>query len=88
VPGAELAQRLRAQRPRLKVLYSSGYSGALTQNNCQLKPGLNFLPKPYSATALAQAVRLCLGSSAFSTDTTRSSRSEIVPRPAVQALLK
>lgn len=62
-PGAEdLAARLQAQSPRLRVLYTSEYRARLSQHQCQLKVGVNFLPKPCSATAIAQAVRQCLDS--------------------------
>jgi PAS domain S-box-containing protein len=60
VAGPELARQLQAKAPKLKVLFVSSHSASLTQAGCTLKPGLNFLPKPYSATALAQAVRNCL----------------------------
>ncbi|MBI3878413.1 MAG: response regulator, partial [Verrucomicrobia bacterium] len=60
VNGLELAQQLQSKAAKLKVLYTSGHSASLAQSNCPLKTGVNFLPKPYSATALAQAVRNCL----------------------------
>ncbi|MEW6306900.1 MAG: PAS domain S-box protein [Verrucomicrobiota bacterium] len=64
IPGPmnarELAQHLQLKNPKINVLYTSGYTAGLTQPDFQLKPGFNFLPKPYSATALAQAVRNCL----------------------------
>ncbi|MBI4659466.1 MAG: PAS domain S-box protein [Verrucomicrobia bacterium] len=58
--GSDLAQQLQEKKPDLSVLYTSSYSADLTQSSRTLKPGLNFLPKPYSATALAQAARHCL----------------------------
>jgi len=58
--GRMLAERLEAQKPGLKVLYTTGYSLDLVQSNIALKPGFNLLPKPYSSVSLAQAVRRTL----------------------------
>jgi hypothetical protein len=51
---------LQSLTPELKVLYTSGYSLDLVRGDFSLKTGLNFIPKPYTATALAKAVRECL----------------------------
>ena len=46
--GREVANRLGALRPGMKVLFTSGYTGhAMTQRGV-LEPGVNFLPKPFS----------------------------------------
>jgi PAS domain S-box-containing protein len=58
--GLELAVRLRQDRPKLRVIYSSGYSPDLFAGNVDLKEGLNYLAKPYSLTALSKAVRAAL----------------------------
>ncbi|MHB8522067.1 MAG: PAS domain S-box protein [Limisphaerales bacterium] len=58
--GQELAQRLQARKPQLKVVYTCGYNVDSMPRDLVLKPGLNFIPKPYSASALAQTVRNCL----------------------------
>jgi CheY-like chemotaxis protein len=58
--GRMLAERLEAQKPSLKVLYTTGYSLDLVQSNIALKPGFNLLSKPYSSASLAQAVRRTL----------------------------
>lgn len=60
VSGGELAQRLRAAKPELKVLFSSGYSTDLVGRNAYLQDGKNFLPKPYNPDKLAHTVRRCL----------------------------
>jgi PAS domain S-box-containing protein len=60
VSGRELAQRLRGDKPELKVIYSSGYSLAVVGADMVLREGLNFLQKPYNPRKLAQAVRDCL----------------------------
>jgi two-component system, cell cycle sensor histidine kinase and response regulator CckA len=57
--GRELALRLLAERPSLKVLYTSGYSMDFVESDLLLREGVNFVPKPYSGTSLGQAVRVC-----------------------------
>ncbi|HWI56879.1 MAG TPA: PAS domain S-box protein, partial [Bacillota bacterium] len=60
--GRDLIQRLRAQRPGLKVMLMSGYSGEmLGQETAFLRqPNTLFLQKPFAATALIQTVRQSL----------------------------
>jgi len=59
VMGRELAERLRALDPSLKVLYSSGYSPGMAGKDLKLFEGRNFLPKPYDPRRLLQVVREC-----------------------------
>jgi two-component system cell cycle sensor histidine kinase/response regulator CckA len=61
IMGSELAESLLAQSPRLKVIYTSGYSPGMAGRDCSLN-GRNFLPKPYSIGKLAHFVRECLDS--------------------------
>jgi CheY-like chemotaxis protein len=58
--GRELAETLRADRPALKVIFTSGYSADIVGKDFKLEPELNFLQKPYQPQALALAVRRCL----------------------------
>lgn len=58
--GGELARRLTAERPDLKVIYSTGYSEELLGRNLSVEEGVNFLQKPYNPTKLAQTIRDCL----------------------------
>jgi two-component system, cell cycle sensor histidine kinase and response regulator CckA len=60
ISGRELAERLLAAKPNLKVIYSSGYSLAVVGTDMVLQEGINFLQKPYHPRKLAQAVRDCL----------------------------
>jgi two-component system cell cycle sensor histidine kinase/response regulator CckA len=60
VMGSDLAERLSRQSPRLKVIYTSGYSPGMAGKDASLLEGRNFLPKPYSVGKLAQFVRECL----------------------------
>ncbi len=58
--GGELAERLLGQSPRLKIIYTSGYSPGMAGRDISLLEGRNFLPKPYSVGKLSQFVRECL----------------------------
>jgi CheY-like chemotaxis protein len=59
--GRQLAERLKADNPELKVLYSSGYSTELLGKDLELREGVNFLQKPYPPSKLLQTVRNALG---------------------------
>jgi PAS domain S-box-containing protein len=58
--GRELAEKVLAEKPSLKVLYTSGYSLDVVSPGFTLKDGLNFLQKPYHPETLIQMVRDCL----------------------------
>ena len=60
VSGRQLAERLQAEDPELKVIYTSGYSPGMAGKDIALLEGFNFLAKPYPPTRLAQVVRECL----------------------------
>jgi CheY-like chemotaxis protein len=52
MPGTEVADRIRALRPGLRVLFMSGYTqGALSARGV-LGPGSGFLEKPFSRASL------------------------------------
>jgi len=58
--GLELAKRLQAERPKLKVIFSSGYSVDMAGRDSAPSPGFTFLAKPYTPHELGRAVRDCL----------------------------
>jgi two-component system, cell cycle sensor histidine kinase and response regulator CckA len=60
IMGGELAERLLAQNPKLKVVFTSGYSPGMAGKDISLLEGRNFLPKPYSIEKLAHFVRQVL----------------------------
>jgi DNA-binding NtrC family response regulator len=51
VRGPELARRLEAQRPEMKVLFMSGYP------DVPIPTGAPFLPKPFTAGCLQRKVQ-------------------------------
>jgi CheY-like chemotaxis protein len=55
--GRELATQLREHKPTLKVIFTTGYSQDLLDN--QEEP-VSFLQKPYPPEALMRMVRTCL----------------------------
>ena len=59
--GPELADRLHASRPDLKVIYMSGYTGQLMANREVLKPGVTLLEKPFTRHALLNTIHTALG---------------------------
>jgi signal transduction histidine kinase len=60
VSGTDLAVKLIATKPRLKVLFASGYSMDNIDTGFLRKEHANFVQKPYTHASLAKAVRECL----------------------------
>ncbi len=58
--GRELAERLTAVRPDLKVLYMSGYTNDVVARHGLLEPGVALLQKPFTADGLGRRVRAAL----------------------------
>src|SRR5260370_6941444 len=55
--GSELANRLAAQNPKMKVLYMSGYTDDAIVHHGVLDGGLTFLQKPFGSDNLARKLR-------------------------------
>ncbi len=62
--GREVARRLEATRPGIRVLYLSGYTDDAIVHHGVLEPGVAFLQKPFSPTVLGRKVREVLDSPA------------------------
>ena len=57
ISGRQLGEKLKAQNPKLKVIYTTGYSADLLGSDFVLTEGVNFLQKPYPPQKLVQTVR-------------------------------
>jgi len=55
--GGELARRLCARDPGLRVVYMSGYSEAALKKHVALTPGAAWLTKPFSPSELLREAR-------------------------------
>ena len=58
--GLDLAEQLRAQKPGLAVIITSGYSLELLGQGGQTTTGITYVPKPCDPDALARTLRECL----------------------------
>ncbi len=55
--GHDLAKRLAALRPEVRVVYMSGYTDDAITRHGVLEPGLAFVQKPFTPDAIARKVR-------------------------------
>ena len=60
--GRQLADKLRSERPGLRVLYLSGYTDTAAARQGLMEPGAEFLQKPFSTDSLVRRVREVLDS--------------------------
>ena len=58
--GRDLAEKLQAEKPGLKAIFTSGYSSDIVGKDFVIQEGLNFLQKPYVPQKLTSLVRKCL----------------------------
>lgn len=57
INGRELAERLTPMRPKMKVLYMSGYTDAEIVDHGVLEKDVKFIQKPYTIDALTLIIR-------------------------------
>jgi DNA-binding NarL/FixJ family response regulator len=55
--GREVAERVTAINPQIKVLYCSGYTDDAVVRHGIVEAGMAFVQKPYSPSMLTQKVR-------------------------------
>jgi len=58
--GKELSEHFKIKNPDIKVLFVSGYTDNSIVQHGVLEPGIAFLQKPFSSSALIQKVRQVL----------------------------
>jgi CheY-like chemotaxis protein len=56
ISGRQLAHALTADKPRLKVIFTSGYSAELLGTDFEQEKQYRFLPKPYLPERLASTI--------------------------------
>ncbi len=66
ISGRTLADQLIQLRPKIKVVFMSGYTGQSVGAHGILDPGSIFLPKPFTRDALARKIREALDGGAKS----------------------
>jgi CheY-like chemotaxis protein len=55
--GRQMADAARERRPKLKVLFITGYAANAALNNGSLLPGMHVLSKPFAIGRLASAIK-------------------------------
>ena len=58
--GLDVARRCQADKPNLRIIFTSGYSNELFESNVKLVEGVNYLPKPYLSGKLTAIIRTAL----------------------------
>jgi two-component system cell cycle sensor histidine kinase/response regulator CckA len=61
--GPQVVERVRAERPGVKVLYMSGYTAEAASGFELVGAGLSFLTKPFTPNQLTRRIREVLGAS-------------------------
>jgi FixJ family two-component response regulator len=59
--GRQLADKLKAERPDMKILFMTGYSRNAIVHQGRLDPGIHMLQKPVTAAELVRKMRELLG---------------------------
>ena len=62
--GREVAERLRVERPGIKILFVSGFTDDAIVRHGALEPGVSFLQKPFTLETLSRKVRDVLDTTA------------------------
>jgi signal transduction histidine kinase/CheY-like chemotaxis protein len=68
--GKDLADRLKAIRPEMEVLFTSGYTRDVIAQHGILEPGIAYIAKPFTPDGLATKVHQTLSKSSRSTGDT------------------
>jgi two-component system, cell cycle sensor histidine kinase and response regulator CckA len=59
--GPQLAEQLAAERPKMKILFASGYAESTVIRHGKIDATNQFIEKPFSLHALARKIREILG---------------------------
>jgi PAS domain S-box-containing protein len=80
--GPELAQHLVPLRPRMRVLYMSGFGNRLSTGFGAMSPAVEILHKPFTPERLASKVRECLNRDAVAAGNGRAGGYSSAAKPA------
>ncbi len=58
--GRDLAEKVQAEKPGLKAIFTSGYSSDIVGKDFIIEDEVNFLQKPYVPQKLIRVIRKCL----------------------------
>lgn len=58
--GRDLAEKLLAQRPQMKVVFMSGYTADVISDRGVLNEGVDFIQKPFTQRAMAEKIHTVL----------------------------
>jgi two-component system cell cycle sensor histidine kinase/response regulator CckA len=58
--GRDLAEKIQAEKPGLKAIFTSGYSSDIVGKDFIIEDEVNFLQKPYVPLKLVRVIRKCL----------------------------
>ena len=58
--GRQLAERILTKRPKIRIMYMTGYTDDMVVQHKVLEPGVQLLQKPFTRADLALKVRATL----------------------------
>ncbi|MEJ2662385.1 MAG: response regulator [Desulfobacteraceae bacterium] len=58
--GKDVAEKIRKNRPAMKLLFMSGYTANVIAHRSMLDPGVKFISKPFTVQQLSAKVRKVL----------------------------
>ena len=58
--GRELAEKIRKERPDVKVIFMSGYTEDIIAHHGVLEKGINYISKPITPVTLTKKIRIVL----------------------------
>ena len=58
--GRELAEKIRKERPDIKIIFMSGYTENIIAHHGVLEQGINYISKPITPIALTQKIKIVL----------------------------
>ena len=86
--GQVLAERMRAMRPGVPVLFTSGFVKDAMAQDGRLNDGIQLIGKPYTETQLAQKIREVLGCAGTTLGSISSNAETVSSQPVTKNTLR